>query len=79
MTKTIERKGFRLVVPSGNATVNIVEDNETERGSVVNYWPTRPTEPTRYQWMKLIENSGSFEFWTHPDEDIYTEEDAEPV
>ena len=31
------------------------------------------------EWMQLIEDSGAFDFWNEPGEDIYTEEDGEPI
>ncbi len=36
-------------------------------------------EPTAEQRMKLIEASGSLDFWDRDEEDIYTLEDGDPV
>lgn len=51
----------------------------TERGSVLNMGAASPDDPTRMQWMRLSETSGSFDFWSSPDEDAYTEEDGSPI
>lgn len=79
MSQAVEKSEFTLMFPTGGATENVVEDNETQRGSILKVWPTPPEDATRCQWMRLIETSGAFEFWGHPDEDIYSDKDGEPV
>lgn len=49
----------------------------TEAGSVV--IASLPEDANRAQWMRLTETSAGFAFWNHPDEDIYSEDDGEPV
>jgi len=31
------------------------------------------------EWMQFVEDSGAFDFWNEPGEDIYTKEDGEPI
>jgi hypothetical protein len=39
----------------------------------------RVPEPTSRQRMTIIEVSGVLDFWDHPEEDVYTDEDGEPI
>jgi hypothetical protein len=38
-----------------------------------------PTEPDDAQTLRLIECSGSLDFWNRPEEDGYTADDGEPL
>ncbi len=38
-----------------------------------------PADPTPEQVMRLVETSGTLDFWEDPGEDIYTLEDGEPL
>lgn len=68
---------FRILTTA--ATSIVVEDAETERGSVLRVWNARPDEPTEKQRMRLLDSSGTFDFWNDPGEDIYSESDGEAV
>lgn len=41
--------------------------------------PYFPSDPTSDQLMRIVEASGSLDFWDDPREDIYTLEDGDPV
>lgn len=41
--------------------------------------PNFPSDPTSDQLMRIVEVSGSLDFWDDPSEDIYTLEDGDPV
>ena len=47
--------------------------------NVVTAFPTHTSDPTNEQHMKLIEQSGTLDFWDRPEEDIYTLDDGEPA
>lgn len=80
MSNTIEqRSDFTFTIPSGDAVEHVVEDVKTIRASVLKVWPSRPTDPARSQWMKLVETTNAYSFWNHPAEDIYTDNDGEPA
>ena len=36
-------------------------------------------DATRQQWMKLAEKSTIKDLWSHPGEDIYTQQDGKPA
>ena len=38
-----------------------------------------PSDPTRGQEMKMVEESGLLDFWNRPEEEGYTEYDGEPL
>ena len=40
---------------------------------------TPPSDATPLQTMELMEHSGALDFWDHPDEDAYTQEDGEQI
>ncbi|MFQ5411857.1 MAG: hypothetical protein ACE5EC_06150 [Phycisphaerae bacterium] len=50
----------------------------TAEGSVFAIINT-PSEPTTQQGMRLIEISGSLDFWNDEDEDLYTADDGRPL
>lgn len=53
---------------------------ETETESLSLFQIVPPVEdPSSEQWLKLLERSGSLSFWNRPEEDIYTENDGEPL
>jgi len=37
------------------------------------------SDPTPEQQMRMVQISGTLDFWNRPEEDIYTTEDGEPV
>jgi len=43
------------------------------------YVPSRPSDATEEQRLRLMEISGTHDFWSQPGEDIYTLDDGEPV
>ena len=59
----------------------ITEDApETSGGNVATTTlPPPPADPTSQQRMRLIEISGTLDFWNSPEEDIYGAEDGEPL
>ena len=38
-----------------------------------------PSDPTSTQCMRLVELSGTLDFWDDPQEDIYSPEDGDPL
>lgn len=38
-----------------------------------------PDDPTPEQRMAIVEASGSLSFWDEPEEDIYSDDDGQPV
>jgi len=38
-----------------------------------------PADPSVIQSLRLAEESGSLDFWHHPEEDIYTQDDGEAI
>ena len=38
-----------------------------------------PTDPTSEQRMRIVEVSGTLDFWDHPQEDIYSPDDGQPL
>ena len=51
----------------------------TEPGSQIVEFKVTPDDPTRNQWMRLIETSEGFNFLHDPKEDVYTMEDGESI
>jgi len=52
----------------------------SNRSTVGHHAPQRfPKDPGTDQTMRLIESSGSLEFWAAEDEDVYSVEDGEPT
>ena len=52
---------------------------ETQPGDVVYQWVTGASDPTSEQLMRIVEQSGTLDFWDNPAEDLYSEEDGRPV
>ena len=38
-----------------------------------------PSDPTPNQMMRIVETSGTLDFWEDPAEDIYSSEDGQPL
>ena len=36
-------------------------------------------DPTADERLRLLESSGSLDFWNHPGEDVYSKDDGEPA
>lgn len=51
----------------------------TVRGSIVSVFPERPADPTSAQVFRLIEQSGTLDFWSDKAEDIYTLDDGTEI
>jgi hypothetical protein len=51
----------------------------TENITVRQTWSGHPEDPTRTQWMRLAETSPALGFWNRPEEDVYTDNDGEPI
>ena len=46
---------------------------------IVRIPPEVPSDPTPEQRMRIVEVSGTLDFWDRPEEDVYTLADGEPV
>lgn len=78
MSKTIDDKGHAEFVTA--TTVIASELNTmTVRGSIVTVFPERPADATPAQTLKLIEQSGTLDFWNDEGEDVYTHEDGQEL
>ena len=55
------------------------KDRQTKTSSSARIRIYPPAEPTVEQRMKLIDSSGTLDFWNRPEEDGYTENDGEPI
>lgn len=55
------------------------EPTTTNAAEVIHLSNAAPEEPTSMQRMRIIELSGSLDFWNRAEEDIYTLEDGESV
>lgn len=72
-----------------NETVSInnmdfIENEENEAKTLTVYRSVSrtcsyPTDATTEDLMNLAEASGVFDFWDHPDEDVYSESDGNAV
>ena len=51
----------------------------TVQESVVDVFPSPPADATHMQTLRLIEQSGSLDFWNEEGEDIYTHDDGEAI
>jgi len=75
---TMKNKGKAEIVRA--ATIIRSDANtRTVRASVESVFPNRPEEPSRSQTLKLVEHSGTLDFWEHEDEDIYSLDDGEQL
>ena len=59
----------------------IGEDEPVTTGArrPIRFFSDGPSEPTSEQRMRIVEASGTLDFWDRPEEDIYSLEDGEPV
>ena len=59
----------------------LIEDNpsQTNAGDVVYKELRTVSDPTPEQRMRLVEQSGTLDFWNDPAEDGYAEEDGKPL
>jgi hypothetical protein len=57
-----------------------IHDDEPETRSSAQ-WVTisYPADPPPDQVLRLLESSGSLDFWESPDEDVYSPEDGTPL
>ena len=55
------------------------EQPETSIGNAIFIPVSAPSDPTCKQSMRLVEQSGVLRFWDDPAEDIYTDDDGEPL
>lgn len=62
---------------SGILTLDEDVNTFTESGAMHISFTTE--DPTIEQRMKLTECSGVLDFWNNPEENIYSEEDCEPI
>ena len=70
-----------LTKPKGkilNPVTKRIGEPSSERRSVM-VTICHPEEPSPTQQLKIIEASGSLEFWEHPDEDVYNAGDGNDV
>ena len=69
-------------IPAERIESGIRETNEDEPettfGACITSFCT-PSDPSPKQIMHLVEQSGVLDFWDHPDEDIYTDADGDPL
>ena len=63
-------------VPSESDRSGVTTNRSTFTENVTQRFPK---DPNAAQTMRLIESSGSLEFWENDDEDIYSVEDGEPA
>ena len=57
-------------------------DNEPVTTSTAEHFEVRstaPVDPTSEQFMRIVETSGTLDFWMAAAEDIYTSEDGTPA
>jgi hypothetical protein len=54
------------------------DETDTAAGDKIELSVT-PSDPSRSQTLKAIEQSGTLNFWNASEEDIYTSGDGEPV
>ncbi|MBW3539824.1 MAG: hypothetical protein KY476_06110 [Planctomycetes bacterium] len=73
-SSTLKKNKFGVV---GDLHIE-TDGTHTEQGSIVQI-VGGPEDATRQQWMRLAERSGAFSFWDDPGEDIYTDDDGEPI
>lgn len=74
MSNHTKRGGALIDLAASEAEI----PTETVSGSIQQIIPI-PNDPSREQVMKLIESSGTLDFWYRNEEDGYTEEDGEPA
>ena len=55
------------------------DETETTRTADLLDAEDPPSDPTPEQTLRLIEISGSFDFWDAPEEDIYSPDDGSPL
>lgn len=78
MGKMIEDKGRAEFVTA--TTVIASELNTiTVRDSIVTVFPECPADATPAQTLRLIEQSGTLDFWNDEGEDVYTREDGQEI
>ncbi len=68
-----------VTISTGLSVTEFNDDITTEQGAMGILFQRVAEDPCGVQWMILQERSGAFDFWNDPEEDIYTEEDGEPV
>lgn len=64
-----------------NIVARVIIENEPETTAEIPavHVPNVPSDPTSEQQMRLIEISGTLDFWDRPEEDIYSLENGKPV
>lgn len=77
MIETTNKKQGRSVDAKGIIVKNA--NTITVRESIVSIFPGRPKDATQAQTLKLIEQSGTLDFWLDNEEDIYSHSDGEEI
>ncbi len=60
-------------------TVDVDDISIETSGGNVKQQIVGQSEPTSEQRMRLVELSGTLDFWDRPEEDVYSLEDGEPI
>ena len=66
-----------MVIPT-SAEEAVHPLTETVPGDVSHIAST-PADPTEMQRLRLMELSGTYDFWSRPEEDIYSLDDGQPI
>ena len=76
MTTKVKNREFEV---AGDLIIDATELTDTMPGSIVEVHTHTPDDPTIQQWMRLSETAPGMSFWNDAEEDIYTEEDGNPI
>lgn len=72
-------KAIAKVLPSLTPDVERDFPNLCTRQNSIIMTIVVPADPSPEQHMAMIEASGTLSFWDQPEEDIYSDDDGEPV
>ena len=64
---------------NASADLHVVESNQTHTAIDAKLFILPPVDPSAAQSLRLAEESGTLDFWHHPEEDIYTQDDGEAI
>ncbi len=78
MIDTTDNKGRAAFIDATTVIMKGV-NTITVRDSIESIFPENPKDATRMQTLKLMEQSGSLDFWQEEGEDIYTCEDGDQI
>lgn len=78
MTATINGNGKSGFL-NAQDVISTESNTLTMRESVKSVFPSRPSDATPAQTLRLIEQSTTLDFWADEEEDVYTRNDGEPI